>query len=75
MYSATWNKFNSNNVSLSGIVLSVLSMLIRSLICNKIGFQRFVSLIPTQSKIVFCKFFFTYNIQDSLYQAIQMSMR
>ena len=35
MYSATWNKFNSNNVSLSGIVLSVLSMLIRSLICNK----------------------------------------
>ena len=26
MYSATWNIFNSNNVSLSGIVLSVLSM-------------------------------------------------
>lgn len=43
IYSATWNIFNSNNVSLSGIVLSVLSMLIRSLICNKVF--RFLYLI------------------------------
>ena len=55
MYSATWNKFNSNNVSLSGIVLSVLSMLIRSLICNKAlnGFSAFRILSPYASYACF----------------------
>ena len=62
MYSATWNKFNSNNVSLSGIVLSVLSMLIRSLICNKVcqNFDFYTSYLVSymNSILFFVKFSF-----------------